>query len=152
MAKVREFEASTRIAVAPERAFDFVADHRNVGRVLEGITRWEPLDPDHRQGRGARYDVEMRTFGIPLANRLVLDAWERPRRIGWRSESGLIAQRGGWTFEPGGDAGTRVTLRIAYEPPLAAAGNLFAGSADRLVRRRLERALAAMKARLEASG
>lgn len=147
---MREFEASTRIAVSPDSAFDFVADYRNVGAVLEGVTRWEPLDLRDNQRSGARYDVEMRTFGVPLANRLVLDAWERPRRIGWRSESGLIAQRGGWRFDPVGDGGTRVTLRIAYEPPLSAVGNLLAGRADRLVRRRLERALASMKARLEA--
>jgi ribosome-associated toxin RatA of RatAB toxin-antitoxin module len=145
---MREFTASTRIAVAPEAAFDFVADYRNVPKVLEGITRWNPLEPDRAQRRGARYDVEMRTFGIPLANRLVLDAWERPRRIGWRSESGLIAQHGSWTFGRH-SGGTTVTLRIGYEPPLAALGNLLAGRADAVVRRRLERALAAMKARLE---
>jgi uncharacterized membrane protein len=147
---VREFSASTRIATSPERIFDFVADYRNVPAVLEGITRWEPVQPDQAARRGTRYDVEMRTFGIPLANRLVLDAWERPRRIGWRSESGLIAQRGGWTFTGHPDGTTTVALRIAYEPPLAAFGNLVAGRADAVVRRRLERALAAMKARLEA--
>ena len=149
MGWVREFSASTRIATTPERAFDFVADHRNVASVLEGITRWDPLDSGRAAERGARYDVEMRTFGIPLANRLVLDAWDRPRRIGWRSETGLIAQRGGWTFTGHPDGTTTVALRIAYEPPLAAFGNLLAGRADAVVRRRLERALAAMKARLE---
>ena len=147
---MREFSASTRIAARPEEVFDFVADYRNVSSVLEGISRWEPLDPGQARRRGARYDVEMRTFGIPLANRLVLDAWEPPRKIGWRSESGLIAQRGGWTFAGHPDGTTTVTLRIGYEPPLAAIGNLLAGRADAVVRRRLERALAAMKARLEA--
>lgn len=147
---MREFTASTRIAAAPERVFDFVADHRNVRAVLEGVSRWDPLDPAHAAEKGARYDVEMRTFGVPLHNRLVLDAWDRPRRIGWHSESGLIAQRGGWRFEPEGrGAATKVTLRIAYEPPLAAIGNVLAGRADALVKRRLERALRAMKARLE---
>jgi len=145
---MREFSASTRIAAPPETVFDFVADYRNVPKVLEGITRWDPLEPEQAQRRGARYDVEMRTFGIPLANRLVLEAWERPRRIGWRSESGLIAQHGSWTFTAN-SGGTTVTLRIGYEPPLAAFGNLLAGRADAVVRRRLERALAAMKSRLE---
>lgn len=147
---MREFSASTRIATSPEQAFDFVADHRNVPSVLEGITRWEPVDPRTVAGKGARYDVEMRTFGIPLANRLVLDDWERPRRIGWRSESGLIEQRGGWRFTGHPDGTTTVALRIAYQPPLAAFGNLLAGPTDAAVRRRLERALAAMRARLEA--
>jgi uncharacterized membrane protein len=147
---MREFTASTRIAAPPERVFDFVADHRNVPKVLDGITRWDPVEPGQAGRRGARYDVEMRTFGIPLVNRLVLDAWNRPRRIGWRSESGLIAQRGSWTFAGHPDGTTTVTLRIGYEPPLAAIGNLLAGRADAIVRRRLEQALAAMQARLEA--
>lgn len=149
MATVREFTASARIATTPEAAFDFVADHRNVGKVLEGVTRWQPLDANP-QRKGARYDVEMRTFGIPLANRLVLDRWDPPHRIGWCSEAGLIEQRGGWSFTGHDDGTTTVTLKIAYNPPLAALGNFLAARTDSAVRRRLERALDAMKARLEA--
>lgn len=137
------------IACAPQAAFDFVADHRNVRSVLEGITRWDPLEPDHPDAVGARYDVEMRTFGIPLQNVLELDRWDPPRSIAWHSVSGLIEQRGGWSFAPAGP-GTRVTLRIAYQPPGAGLGNLLASRADTLVRRRLEQALAAMRERLEA--
>jgi uncharacterized membrane protein len=144
---MREFSAAVRIACSPQHAFAFVADYRNVVRVLDGISRWEPLDARTR-GAGTHWDVEMRTFGIPLENRLLIDTWEEPRRIGWRSESGLIEQRGGWTFRSAG-GGTEVTLEIAYEPPGAALGNLIAGRADGLVRRRLERALAEMKELLE---
>ncbi len=145
---MREFSASVRIACTPQEAFDFVADYRNVERVLEGVTRWEPLDARTR-GAGTRWNVEMRTFGIPLGNRLLIDRWDEPRAIGWRSESGLIAQRGGWSFRQRGPQ-TEVTLRIAYEPPGAAIGNLFASRADASVRRRLEHALEAMKELLEA--
>ena len=147
---MREFVSSVRIACSPERAFDFVADHRNVAHVLEGISRWEPVDPDLTGMVGARYDVEMRTFGVPLHNILELDRWERPHRIGWRSVSGLIEQRGSWTFASNRDRTTTVTLRIAYQPPGAAIGNLLAAQADRAVRQRLERALSSMRQRLEA--
>lgn len=148
MAIIREFEAGIRIERPVNVAFDFVADYRNVARVLEGVTRWEPLDRRTR-GAGTHWDVEMRTLGFPLHNRLLIDRWDAPQAIAWRSESGLIEQRGSWTFSPAGDA-TDVTLRIAYQPPGAALGNLLAGRADSLVRERLERALARMKRLLEA--
>jgi uncharacterized membrane protein len=146
--EMREFSASVRIACTPQQAFDLVADYRNARRVLEGVTRWEPVD--HRtRGAGTRWNVEMRTFGVPLSNRLLIDRWDEPRAIGWHSESGLIGQRGGWSFRPVG-AETEATLRIAYEPPGAAVGNLLASRTDAVVRRRLQRALEAMKELLEA--
>ena len=145
---MREFSASVRIARTPTDAFAFVADYRNVAHVLEGVTRWDPLD-ERTRGAGTHWDVEMRTLGIPVSSRLVIDRWEEPRRIAWRSVSGLVAQRGAWTFRPVA-MGTEVTLRIAYEPPGAAIGNLVASRADGLVRQRLERALEAMRELLEA--
>lgn len=143
----REFEISRRIRTSPEAAFAFVADYRNVPRVLEGVSRWDPLSKQ-TTGEGARFEVEMKTLGIPLGNVLVLDAWKPGRRIGWRSQSGLIEQRGGWTFDPR-PGGTEVTLKIAYQPPGAALGNLLAGRVDGLVRARLARALGTMASLLE---
>jgi uncharacterized membrane protein len=145
---MREFEARIRIAAPVERVFDFVADYRNVPRVLDGISRWEPVT-ERSRGAGARFDVEMRTLGVPLENVLVLDRWEPPRAIGWHSEAGLIEQRGGWTFTAAGD-GVEVVLRIAYQPRGAALGNLLASRADGLVRRRLEQALERTRRLLEA--
>jgi ribosome-associated toxin RatA of RatAB toxin-antitoxin module len=143
---VRVFRARVLAEVPPARAFDFVADYHNVRRVLDGVSRWEPLG--RARGAGARFDVEMRTFGIPLRNVLVLDRWDEPRALGWRSESGLIEQRGGWTFTPR-RGGTEIELEIAYQPPGAAIGNLLAGRADALVRHRLEKALQRVKRALE---
>jgi ribosome-associated toxin RatA of RatAB toxin-antitoxin module len=147
----REFRARRVVRCTPERAFAFVADHRNVTRVLEGVTRWRPIGR-RATGVGARFDVEMRTFGIPLGGVLVLDIWQEPWSIGWRSEAGVVEQRGLWTFSPHPE-GVEVELRISYRPPMAALGNLLAGRVDGLVRRRLEDALEAMAGRLEdASG
>ena len=148
MAAVREVAARVRAACTPQQAFDFVADYRNVPRVLDGVSRWQPLTRRVR-GVGARYEVEMRSLGFPLQAVLVLDAWDEPKAIRWRSESGLVEQRGGWTFTEQGRQ-TEIELRIAYQPPGAALGNLLASRADGLVRRRLETALQRMKALLEA--
>src|SRR5205807_5069393 len=118
-----------------------------VPAVLEGVERWRPLGAA-THGVGTRFDVSMRALGLPLENVLVLDRWDEPRAIGWRSESGPIAQSGGWRFEPR-PGGTEVTLTIAYEPPGGAVGGLLAGRVDGLVRGRLEAALRRMKAALE---
>jgi uncharacterized membrane protein len=143
----RQFSASVRIAREPEAVFDWVADYRHVARVLEGVERWEPLQQETR-GRGARFSVSMSALGFPLENVLILDVWDEPRAIGWRSESGLLEQSGRWQFHPMQE-GTEVTLTIGYVPPLGLVGQLVAGEVDSLVRERLERALANMKSVLE---
>ncbi len=143
----RSFSARELIQVAPAVAFAWVLDHRNVPRVLEGVSRWRPLG-SNTGAPGARFDVEMSALGLPLENVLVLDRVEPDRAIGWRSESGVIRQTGGWTFRPRG-AGTEVRLSISYEPPGGLVGGLVAGRVDGLIRKRLERALAAMKGILE---
>ncbi|HXM57500.1 MAG TPA: SRPBCC family protein [Candidatus Dormibacteraeota bacterium] len=143
----RRFSASTVIARDPADVFAWVADHRHASTVLDGVERWEPLGAATR-GVGARFDVSMRALGLPLENVLVLDRWEEPRAIGWRSESGPVAQSGGWRFEPRRE-GTEVTLTIAYEPPGGLVGGLVAGRVDGLVRGRLEAALRRMKTALE---
>ncbi len=133
----------------PERAFDYFADHRHVAQVLEGVTRWEPIGGRAR-GVGARYDVEMSAFGLPLHNVLRLSRWRRPEEIAWVSESGLIKQEGGFHFTPVAD-GVRIQLHIAYEPPASVIGAAIARRMDGMVRGRLQRALDRIRDVLEAS-
>jgi len=135
------------VRATPERAFDYFADHRHVAEVLEGVSRWEPIG-EKATGVGARYHVEMVTFGVPLRNVLRLNRWRRPSEIGWASESGLIKQEGGFRFTTALD-GVRIELRIAYEPPASVLGAAVAHRFDSLVRGRLERALAKIKQLLE---
>jgi len=142
-----EFSSAVNVKTTPERAFDYFADHRHVAEVLEGVNRWEPVGPKTK-GLGARFNVEMLAFGVPLKNVLRLDRWRRGREIGWASESGLIKQQGGFTFTETRD-GVRIELRIAYEPPASVIGAAVARRLDGVVRRRLEHALEEIKERLE---
>ena len=141
------FSAGITVARPAEAVFDWVADYRHVAEVLEGVERWEPLQGETR-GLGARFDVSMSALGLPLENVLVLDRWDEPSTIGWRSESGLLQQSGRWDFRPRGE-GTAVSLSIGYLPPLGVVGQLVAGEVDSLVRERLQRALEEMKRILE---
>lgn len=137
------------VDTTPTRAFDFFADHRHVARVLEGVNRWEPIGTQ-TQGVGARYAVEMLALGFPLRSVLRLDRWRRGHEIGWVSESGLIKQSGGFTFERAGK-GVRITLHIEYEPPASIVGATVARTLDGFVRHRLETAMRNIKATLEST-
>ena len=143
----RRFEATQRIRVDAETVFDWIADYRNVPKVLEGVTRWEPLSRE-TAGPGARFAVEMRTLGVSLSNVLELVEWDRPRRLTWRSLSGLVKQNGAWSIVKRRGA-VDVTLTIEYKPPIAAIGNLLAGPAEGLARQRLQKALERMAEELE---
>jgi polyketide cyclase/dehydrase/lipid transport protein len=142
-----EFKSAVTVKSSPERAFDYFADHRHVAEVLEGVSRWEPAGTKTR-GVGARYNVELVAFGLPLRSVLKLNVWRRPEEIGWVSESGLIKQDGGFTFEKV-PAGVRIELRIAYEPPASFVGAALARPLDRVVKERLKRALERIRERLE---
>lgn len=142
-----EFKSAVTVKSSPERAFDYFADHRHVAAVLEGVSKWEPVGTKTR-GVGARYNVELVAFGLPLRSVLRLNRWTRPEEIGWVSESGLVKQDGGFTFEKT-PAGVRIELRIAYEPPASFVGAALARPLDRVVRERLKRALERIRERLE---
>jgi hypothetical protein len=142
-----EFASAVNVKTTPERAFDYFADHRHVKEVLDGVTLWRPIG-SRSEGVGARFDVEMITFGVPLRNVLRLSRWRRPEAIGWVSESGLIKQEGGFRFQEI-EGGVRIELRIAYEPPASVVGAAVAHRFDGMVRRRLELALERIRERLE---
>lgn len=142
-----EFTAEVVVRTTPERAFDYFADHRHVARVLQGVSRWEPIG-ERTTGVGARYSVELQALGLPLKSTLRLDRWRRPSEIGWVSESGLIEQEGGFTFTPVAE-GVRIGLRISYVPPAGTVGAGVARRLDGVVRRRLGGALERIRQTLE---
>ena len=142
-----EFKSAVTVKCSPERAFDYFADHHHVADVLDGVSKWEPVGTKTR-GAGARYNVELVAFGLPLRSVLRLNRWRRPEEIGWVSESGLIKQDGGFTFEKAPE-GVRIGLRIAYEPPASFVGAALARPLDRVVRDRLRRAMERIRERLE---
>jgi hypothetical protein len=144
----RKFKAEVTVKCSPERAFDHFADYRHVAAVLEGVSRWAPAGKK-TTGLGARYYVEMQALGMPLRSVLRLNRWRRPHEIGWVSESGLIKQEGGFTFKKV-EAGVRIELRIAYEPPASFIGGAVAGRLDWVIRRRLQKALERIRDVLEA--
>jgi len=142
-----ELSVSITVGASPEKAFDYFADHRHVAQVLQGVSRWDPVGTQ-TQGVGARYAVEMSALGFPLRSVLRLDRWRRPHEIGWVSETGLIKQRGSFTFTGIAAGGTRIVLRIDYTPPASLLGAAVARRLDGFVRRRLAAAMGRIRDRL----
>lgn len=143
-----ELSVPITVRTTPENAFDYFADHRHVAQVLAGVSRWDPIGAK-TQGVGARYAVEIQALGVPLRSMLMLNRWSRPHEIGWVSESGVIKQIGAFTFAPV-KGGTRIELRITYEPPASVLGAALANRLDGFVRRRLATAMERIRDRLEA--
>ena len=142
-----ELSVPITVGASPDKAFDFFADYRHVAQVLEGISRWDPVSAQTR-GVGARYAVEMSALGFPLRSILRVDRWRPPHEIGWVSESGMIKQRGSFTFARLSAGGTRIVLRIEYTPPASLLGAAVASRLDGFVRRRLAAAMGRIRDRL----
>jgi uncharacterized membrane protein len=127
--------------------FDWVADYRNVPRVMNGISEWRPVGKQ-AEGVGARYQVELGELPIPLRARLVIAEWKRPEAIAWATEKSPVDNRGRWTFRPS-EAGTEVELAVTYQPPAGGLGNIVASGIEGIVRKRIVAALDRMKEELE---
>jgi len=139
--------ASRFIRRAPEEVFDWVADYRNVPRVMAGISEWRPLGRQ-AEGVGARYQVALGELPIPLRARLLIVEWNRPEAIGWATESGPVTNHGRWSFG-GEEGGTEVELAVIYQPPAGGLGNIVASGIEGIVRGRIVAALDRMKEELE---
>lgn len=139
--------AQRTIARPPEEVFDWVADHRHVKLVMEGVKEWRPLGRQ-ASGVGARYQVGIGVSPVVLHARLEITEWERPEAIGWKSESTAVPVRGRWRFDRV-PRGTRVELSVSYRPPGGAFGNLVAGGVESILHQRVARALDRMQEVLE---
>ena len=127
--------------------FDWVADYRNVPRVMKGISEWRPVG-EQAEGIGARYQVELGELPVPLRARLVIVEWKRPRAIAWATEWSPVGNRGRWTFRPR-EGDTEVELAVTYQPPAGGLGNIVASGIEGIVRNRIVAALDRMKEELE---
>lgn len=131
----------------PEQVFEWVADHRNVRRVLDGVQRWEP---DGEPQKGTRYRVRIGALGLGLGTTLKLTEWWPARAIAWESERSAVPVQGSWYFKPKGRTGTEVEFTISYEPPYGLLGRFVGQRLEGLMRNRVKRALRRMKHEIEA--
>jgi uncharacterized membrane protein len=144
---MKQETATVVVERRPGDVFDWVADYRNVPRVLDGVQRWEPVG-DQSEGIGAVFDVRIGVLAIGLGIRLQLTEWDRPRGIAFRSATAGITADGRWRFRPH-VRGTEVSLTIAYRLPGGGLGDFVARRIEGLMRARVLKALDRMKAAIE---
>jgi carbon monoxide dehydrogenase subunit G len=142
---VRSETEKVFVARPPAVVFDWVADHRNVSRVLDGVQRWEPSG---EPGVGTRYQVRIGALGLGLGTTLKLTRWQPPKEIAWASERSPLPVAGRWRFTPA-RAGTEVELTVDYEPPYGLLGRFLGQRLEGLLRNRIRRALRRMKEAIE---
>lgn len=82
-----------------EAVFDFVADERNEPRYNTRMIAAELLTPEPI-GVGARFHARMMSRRRPVDMLIAITVYERPRRLGSRTELTAMQIEGMLTFEP----------------------------------------------------
>ena len=140
---------TARLAIKRPAAevFRFVADYRNVPRLLDGVKTWHPIGKQ-AEGVGARYLVVLTALGLSAEARIRINEWTPASAIGWVSEASPVANHGRWTFQSV-HGGSEVALRLVYSPPAGGMGNFLAARVEGIARGRILAALQRMKEELE---
>jgi hypothetical protein len=102
-----------------EEVFDFVADQRNEPRYNPDMVRSEKLT-EGPIDVGTRFHAEITTRGGTLPMVIEITHYERPWRLGSRTEMSGIDTEGVLTFEPVGEpvgAATRLSWSWDVAPP-----------------------------------
>ncbi len=137
MSSTQDFEARTDLPVSAGEAF---AWHERPGAFERLMPPWESMRLLSRKGgleAGAELRIELGFGPLRLVWHAVHEAAETGRRFVDVQKSGPFAfWRHEHVFDETGEAGCRLSDRIAYRLPLGALGRLFGGA---LVRRNLER-------------
>ena len=137
------------IAVAPEVAFDFVADPANALRWMHNFSRFEPEDPSQR-GVGARVTATGSVMGMPVTTTLEIVELDRPRRLVSRT-TGRLKSLSAWEFAPVA-GGTRVGFVGDYDLPAGLMRLIGGPLVQRELEKNAEMSLANLKRVLEAGG
>jgi carbon monoxide dehydrogenase subunit G len=143
---VPKVERSATIAVAPDVAFDFVADPTNALRWMHNFTRFEPESPA-RRGVGTRVTATGSVLGMPITTTLEIVELERPRRLVSRT-TGRLKSLSAWEFAPA-EGGTRVGFVGDYDLPAGLLRLIGGPLVQRELEKNAEMSLANLKRVLE---
>lgn len=139
-----DFQKTININAPIERVFDFwknpenfphfMTNVREVRDLGEGRSQWTVAGP---AGASVKWNATITRF---VPNEL----------IAWKSEPGsAIANAGIVKFEPGRNGGTRVTVKMSYNPPAGAIGHLIATIFGANPKREMDQDLLRMKTMIE---
>lgn len=138
-----KLEQSIEIAAPIDTVFDVWTEYKNFPHFMSHVVDVRQLD-------------EKRSHWVvkgPAGTRVEWDAiqtgYRRPSLLSWQTAPGsVVAHSGSVLFEPTG-SGTRVTVRMAYQPPAGALGHGLAVLLGRDPKQELEDDLGRMKSFIE---
>lgn len=89
-------------------------------------------------------------LGTPLEWEAVVTRWKPERLVGWKTVAGSRVEHAGVVrFEPNRRGGTRITLRLSYNPPAGAIGHAVASFFGADPKRQMDEDLLRLKSLLE---
>lgn len=131
------------VSAPVERVFDFWTDYENFPLFMSNVREVQDL------GGGRSRWVVSGPGGVPIEWDSVLTEQVPRETIAWRSRPGsMLENAGAVRFRPEGE-GTRVDLRLCYNPPAGGAGQAVAELLGADPRAKLNEDLGRLKALLE---
>jgi len=131
-------ERSQRLELAPDAAFGFFADARNLERITPPWLRFEVTTPGTIEiGPGTLIEYRLRLHAVPVSWRTRIEVWEPPRRfVDLQLRGPYRLWEHTHCFEPLGTRAVLMRDRVRYALPLGPLGRLAHAA---FVRRDLER-------------
>lgn len=139
-----DFHKTINIDAPVERVFEFWKNPQNFPHFMTNVREVRDL------GNGRSQWTVAGPAGLSVKWNAVLTDLIPNKIIAWKSEPGsAIANAGIVRFDPNNGAGTRVTVRMSYNPPAGAIGHAFAKVFGANPKREMDQDLLRMKTMIE---
>ena len=139
-----DFHKTININAPIERVFEFWKNTDNFPHFMTNVREVRNL------GNGRSQWTVAGPAGLSVKWNAVVTEFIPNKIIAWRSEPGsAVANAGIVRFEPNNGAGTRVTIRMSYNPPAGAIGHAFAKIFGANPKREMDQDLLRMKTMIE---
>ena len=139
-----DFLKTININAPVERVFEFWKNTDNFPHFMTNVREVRNL------GNGRSQWTVAGPAGLSVKWNAVVTEFIPDKIIAWKSEPGsAVANAGIVRFEPNNGAGTRVTIRMSYNPPAGAIGHAFAKIFGANPKREMDQDLLRMKTMIE---
>jgi uncharacterized membrane protein len=139
-----DFHKTINIDAPIERVFEFWKNPQNFPHFMTNVREVRDL------GNGRSQWTVAGPAGLLVKWNAVVTEFIPNKIIAWKSEPGsAIANAGIVRFDPNNSAGTRVTVRMSYNPPAGAIGHAFAKVFGANPKREMDQDLLRMKTMIE---
>jgi uncharacterized membrane protein len=139
-----DIQKTINIDAPVEEVFAFYSNFENFPRFMANIREVRNLGDDRSSW------VAEGPAGITAQWDAIITKFEPNRTIAWRSEPGsLVGNAGIVRFDPNPDGGTRITVRMSYNPPAGALGHAVATLFNRNPKQQMDEDLVRLKSLLE---